>query len=73
MLADSSSGPAHTRDLPAPPEAHEAASATTAVAAGGTEPATPRKGSFLAPLRIGNFHLRLAGQTVSRIGDQFFI
>src|SRR5262249_25409200 len=30
------------------------------------------KGGFLAPLRVGNFRLLLAGQTVSRIGDQFF-
>jgi MFS family permease len=37
-------------------------------------PAAPlrKTGSFFAPLRVANFRRLLAGQTISRLGDQFY-
>jgi len=73
MLAESSSDSTDTRDMPAPPGALEAAPAVAeTMLSSEPEPLAQRKGSFLAPLRVGNFRLLLAGQTVSRIGDQFY-
>ena len=41
--------------------------------AGPSTPAKKKRGpSFFAPMRIGNFRLLIAGQTVSRLGDQFY-
>jgi len=36
-------------------------------------PAKKKRGlAFFAPMRIGNFRLLIAGQTISRLGDQFY-
>jgi MFS family permease len=36
-------------------------------------PAKKKRGpSFFAPMRLGNFRLLIAGQTISRLGDQFY-
>ena len=41
--------------------------------AGPSLPAKKKRGpSFFAPMRIGNFRLLIAGQTISRLGDQFY-
>jgi hypothetical protein len=41
--------------------------------AGPPLPAKKKRGpSFFAPMRIGNFRLLIAGQTISRLGDQFY-
>jgi len=72
MLAESSSNSTDTRDMPANQGGPEAAPVMTETMSSGPESSASRTGSFLAPLRIGNFRLLLAGQTVSRIGDQFF-
>lgn len=34
--------------------------------------ASKKRGGFLAPLRIANFRWLVAGQTISRLGDQFY-
>lgn len=50
-----------------------------AVEAPGTPPEPPsahtdgkKRGGFLAPLRLANFRMLVAGQTISRLGDQFY-
>jgi MFS family permease len=41
--------------------------------AGPSLPAQKKRGvSFFAPMRIGNFRLLISGQTISRLGDQFY-
>lgn len=38
----------------------------------GTPPGSEKSGGFFAPLRLANFRRLIAGQTISRLGDQFY-
>jgi len=50
------------------------AAALAAAAGGATETAATRRrgGGFLAPLRLASFRRLIGGQTISRLGDQFY-
>ena len=68
----STDGAQHVQPIGAAGQAALATDETTAIQQSGAPQAGEESRGFFAPLRVANFRKLIAGQTVSRLGDQFY-